>query len=760
MLFATMLNTVGCGGGGAGGGGSPSGPGGSGTTFRAPQTRTDWVYLGYQIDAGADGSAPLQYLVFDAARGQIFVSSPGQNAVLVFDASSHQLKAPIPVAYPQGMDLSADGTTLFVCTGTSLIEFLDPVTLQVRQRVNITGLLHGFGASAPFALNDGRVLLVPGGGVDGSNAFYVWDPAHGTVQNYPVPQVVYGYGATVRTGDRSKVFLCGTSTGSPITIFDVKTGLTSTFPLADGSGIPERVASNPVMDQVAISDLGGRIQIVDSNAHQIAALNFGPNPIGGQRVYGMVFSQDGRRLYLFVDSHIDAYDTATFKIQGIMPEPYSVGEFAQPLPFASDATGMVFALNEDGLDFIDTTPLGNNGLTSVPSGWGFGLGYLTPNTGPLEGGASIASGIGAAVQVTIPGQFDVFLGKRSVSGLKIALPNFTFTVPPGANPGPVPLVLQFSDGSPLLAPAAYSYGPSIVSVITNAGGSAGGGQGMVVGYGLGNDATALQLQIGGQAATVTKIQAPLQAFASGSYPTPAEAAIFTVPPGTVGNADVALSTAAGAATLPAAFRYLSSMVAHPISPHLQAGVYDPKRRQIYYTDAQQILVYSVDRGQWLTPIAVPQAASAKLVGLALSQDGTMLAVGDQGHEAILTLNPDSPATTVHAFSVADTLNPYLVPSGLSVSNQGTVYFLLASGCQSGLLRSLVTSTGVITMVSPKTPICTSPQGRVLLTPDQGTLLVDSSGILQVFRLQAAAWLPAAARPGRRRTWRCLATAHA
>jgi hypothetical protein len=177
---------------------------------------------------------------------------------------------------------------------------------------------------------------------------------------------------------------------------------------------------------------------------------------------------------------------------------------------------------------------------------------------------------------------------------------------------------------------------------------------------------------------------------------------------------------------------------HTLTASLQAGTYDSKRKQIYFTDKSQIQVFSVSSGSWLSPIAVPQAVTAQLVGISLSNDGSVLAVGDQGNGAILTLNPDAPASSIRAFS-APNGSFGLVPGGLAVSNQGVVYFLIGFNyaayggrCQSSLFWKLDSTTGAFTDLSSSSSWCDDRQNRVLLSSDQSTVYIDADGQLKVY----------------------------
>jgi hypothetical protein len=705
--------------------------------FTSPSARTDWVYFGAKVDAGADNEPPIQYMIYDPARSQIFVSVGYRNLVLVYDSSTHALKASIPVSSPLGMDLTADGSILYVGSGTNFLFAIDPNSLQVKQIINTRQILppDGFSPVSPITLSTGALLIVPSEGVDGSGFFVVWSPSTGSETTFPVTGAVYGWGAVVRSADHSKVLIAGTTTGSPVNIFDAATEQFITIPIP--SYIIARVAANPAKDQFAISDLDGNVNVYDSQFNHLGSIRIEPpNQTGGQRNNGMVFSEDGSKLYLFVDQTIQGYDTVAFQQFGVMAEPYSLGLFAEPLPFYTDNSGMIFAINEEGIDFIDISSLGHNGLTSEPYGYGFNLDYLAPNNGPLQGGTLANVGINAGSDVMLPEQVQAYVGRRSVGNQTYNSGSLSFNVPPGAAPGPADLLIQFADGTPLFAPAAFSYGPAILRLVTTAADTQNGGQGFLVGYGFGQDASSLAISIGGKNATALTIGTDFT-YLDWPFPTPIQSVSFTTPPGTAGLADLNLSNANGSVSLPSAFRY-SQTVLHASSGNLQAGVYDHRRNVIYYTAPSQIQVLSIPDGRWHSPISVPNPSSAQLVGISLSPDGNTLAVGDQGNHSIITLDPDSPAATTKAFQAPDG-GMSLVPGGLAVSNEGIVYFLIgfnfgAPGgrCQNELFWKLDTSSGQTTDLSGPYGFCDDPQNRVLLSPDESAVFVDADGQLKVY----------------------------
>src|ERR1019366_2024602 len=145
-------------------------------------------------------------------------------------------------------------------------------------------------------------------------------------------------------------------------------------------------------------------------------------------------------------------------------------------------------------------------------------------------------------------------------------------------------------------PEGYSYGPTVLEVIPNAA-VAGGGPGMIFGYGFGPQSATtvpsnLQITVGGAPAIITAFHG--YASGPGLSAFPRQIITYTIPPGTAGSSvDVTVATSSGTATihngmtyLPAAQQYLLTGAA------LAQGVYDPHPDVYYFTDANKIQVFS------------------------------------------------------------------------------------------------------------------------------------------------------------------------
>jgi DNA-binding beta-propeller fold protein YncE len=709
----------------------------------ALSTRTDWMYIGAKVDAGLENFSYPPYLAYDAIRNQVFLSVPGSNVVKVFDTQTHAQKAEISIPSPYGIDISADGASVYVGTGTQFLYVLDPAALHVKQVLNSADAISGgFTSVYVFALNDGNLFILPEDGVDGGGTPLIWSLASGSASTVNAP----ANGAITRSGDRSSIAIASPYTSGVIVVYSVatKSFVTTPYPPAD---IVERVAANPAKDQFAVSDLDGNVYIYNSSLTLLGQIRIEPaNQIGGQRLNGMVFSGDGSLLHLFVDATIQEYETASFTQQAVMAEPYSLGYFAEPLPLAEDSSGLIFAINEEGMNFIDVSKIRSTGLASVGEFYSYMMNYLTPDSGPGSGGTGVSS------SVAIPSSSNTtlnaaYLGSTPMSNFSASSQQYSFITPSIPTTGAQNLLVMTSDATPLLAPKAFSFGPDVVRLVSTASGADGGGTGFLTGYGLGSSPSDLQIKIGGRSAAVTEISSRLSGLDE-PFATPIESASFTVPAGATGLADVTLTTSAGSKTLTSAFQFDPATKLHATSASLEAGVYDPTRKAIYYTSTNQILTWSVTNDVWLSPISVPNSNSAALTGISISPNGQFVAVADQGNQAVVVFSTDTPQN-IKGFPVSDG-GFGLKPASVAISNQGKVYFNLAftyrggwgTRCQGDLMWMLDATSGVATDLAPfgqNTSFCMSIADRVLLSTDGNTVFVDDEGGLALYDVPTGSW---------------------
>ena len=161
------------------------------------------------------------------------------------------------------------------------------------------------------------------------------------------------------------------------------------------------------------------------------------------------------------------------------------------------------------------------------------------------------------------------------------------------------LTAYFSNGWVAAAPDGFSYGPSVQAILPNAASSSGGDTIYLIGHGFGTSTGGITVRIGGQSATVQKVES-LAAFSSAlsldsSYPFPIERITVTSPAGTAGKADISLTTPAGSITLAKSFQYLAGSHTYANPSLYKFILYDQGRQQLYLSATDHVDVFDLAR---------------------------------------------------------------------------------------------------------------------------------------------------------------------
>jgi hypothetical protein len=653
--------------------------------------------------------APPRFTIYDAAHKRFFVSNAFLNEIDVFDATQQIEIAQIPVPSAWGLDISPLNGSLYVGTLIGDIYQVDPGSFAVLKRYPAASIgPNGFAAATALVLSDGRLALQGGAGgiigVDGFGFATVWDPAtnamdtgvNGTVCN------VGNQGAFALSGDRTRILVTTIDEGGggqPICSYDdiAKKATYGSFPFP--TFVREIVPSPDGSRFYLTSNLNG-VGVFDAKSLQLLGQITGTFSNSGlpNAPSGAVLSPDGKTLYLTdqASGAIGAFDTTSFRLTGWVPS-FTIMDSQETLAVAAmDETGLIAGPIGHGVGFVDSTQ-----LTSGPPTLIGGI-FANPATGPVSGGTTLTGFASAEVKDSatlnqiyvgnVPGLAGTFQGNpgQSSSG--------QVTTPPSNQGGAVDLTVVLSDGGVGIVPETFSYGPTILEVLTNGATAEGGQTGTLVGYGFGNSTSGVQVTVGGQSAPVTGIfdEAPIEPF-----PFPTNELQFTIPPGVAGTTvDVTVTTHSGPATASKAFRYVAAAQSYPLTANLQSGVYDPSRDLYYFADQAQIQVLDRKMGKWLTPFSLPGTTSkSQLLAISLSPDASKLAISDYGGQAIYVLDPGNPpSATMYPMTLdpSDALNSY-APSGLAVTNGGIVYFTTAdvNGTGSPLFHKLDTTKSTI-----------------------------------------------------------------
>jgi hypothetical protein len=666
------------------------------------------------------------WIIYHANTGRYFVTDPSSNQIIVIDAATQTEVGSIGVPGAFGIDQTPDGTTLWVGTLIGDVYSVDPVGMTVIQRYIGSEIgPDGYLAFSALVLADGRLALLGGqGGLlviggDGADSFAVWNPTDNSITIYyhlfPVPQgvplpcgqLMGSIGGFTRTVDRTQVIIGSADSDGTLCEVNEATGQ-GTYGTASGFLLNNIVTSPDGKYIIQPSNPGGAVLYNAQTLIPVAKFNI----LGdASSASGFFVSPDSTTLFTPGDPEtaiIYAYSLATQQLVGWVPnlfmEPISggvaFGPIDSPYLLATDGTGLFAGPLEEGIGFVDLSV-----LQTGPVGTQFQNAYaeaLSPPTGPTSGGT--ATQWSDASSLTLQ---SIYFGPRQATNISTS-PNDPYpflgilATSPSGSAGPTDVYAFTTDGGMQLLPEAFSYGPTILEVTPNMATAEGGGTGYIYGYGFGplnSNAipSGLTVTVGGVAARVT-------AFAANAYggpypPFPLQSVAYTIPPGTSGSAvNVTVTTSAGSTMASSALTYLPATQQFPLTGStLAQGIYDSYTGLYYFTDTTQIQVFSRTQRKWLSPISIPAppGATQRLWGIALSPDGSKLAVSDAMAGAIYLLDPANP-TSVQTFIVGSQ-NPPVEPCGLAVSDVGNVYYMVfgPSGGADQFFK-LNTNTGAIT----------------------------------------------------------------
>jgi hypothetical protein len=541
-------------------------------------------------------------------------------------------------------------------------------------------------------------------------------------------------GVFTRTPDRAKVLIASIDSDGTLCEIDESTGVADSVQIG---GFIFHVSISPDGNLIVLPKPPtpyGQVDVFDAHTLTQVAQFSVAGEVGSDS--GFFMSADSKRLYVPSDTIVYAYDLTTYQQIGWFPnivvEPSvgggAVGPISGPNIQAMDGTGLLAGPMEEGVGFLDTTA-----MRTGPVGAQFLNGYLNPATGPAAGGTQTSW--------SVPNPFsaltDVYVGSQKATSVSGSSGTISVATPPGT-PGPADVYALVSDGSVQLLPQAFSYGPTVLQITPDAA-TTDGGIGMIYGYGFGPIASAtvpsdLQVSVGGKPAAVTAFG--WNAYATGSPPFPLQSIAFRIPPGGAGTADVTVTTSSGSATVHDGMSYLLAIQQFPIpqlplsGAALAQGIYDSHRDLYYFTDATSVRVFSKAQGKWLASISIPAADTPKrLWGIALSPNGSQLAIADIQGAAIYVLNPGNPSG-VKKFAVPQPgTGAGQNPVGVAISDAGIIYFgaLTAGGTGYYTYFKLDPSSGQVSDYGIGTNSGTDNYLRTILSADNSRVYGNDDG---------------------------------
>jgi hypothetical protein len=722
------------------------------------------------------GFTPLNYLVYNANSNRFFYSDALLNQLNVVDGSTHTLTTTLTIPGAFAIDQSADGSTVWVATLLGDLYMVDPVGLTIEKRYPSSEISpYGFVANAVYALADGELLLETYNwvypGVDGVGPLAVWDPATNDISVLEAADESTGGEPTtntcferfqnlVLTNNRTRALLVPVPTSegsSTLCSLNPEAGtwtLSSTISGGQGSTLGSFAVSSDGNTVVAYDGY----DIYNLNPTTLAVKSsFAFTPNGTASFVTMFLSQDNTEVFLTDPDGadvLDVYNLASSTQTGWIPE-VNVGAAegfpTPPLYQAMNANGVAAGVVQGGgLGLLDSTavhalPIGTR-LVNTP---------LDQPYGPLAGGTAVSWPLQEdGGTLTFPPLGSVYFGSNAASELNNdGSGDVLAAVTPSGATGPVDVRTFATDGDSQLIPAGFSYGPWVQEAATSYATAEGGGPASIYGFGFGPQEQVegttyvtpgvpsdLQIFIGGAAAGVVEFNPiPYQLYTG--IPLPTNSVVYTVPPGVAGNtATIQVSDVAGSTTATTQMTYLPALQKYPVDGELVDGVFDPTRDVYYFTDSDQVRVFSLASGTWLPSISIPAPTSAqgpqRLFGIALSADGSKLVVSDAGAVAVYVLDPDTP-TSIESFPLAgkfDSSNTAIAPSDVAITNSATVFFTTfetTNGAEEGLYE-LNSSTGQVTYLSSYlnyAGAANQSHGRLALSSDGSRLYASGGGVV-------------------------------
>jgi hypothetical protein len=583
---------------------------------------------GFQFVATREAASNVLY---DSFHQRFYLTVPGENSVYVVSEANGSVLQKVPVPSAFGLDLSVDGIRLFVTSSVTTLGagaaqgyfIIDTGTLHIVDFVQPTIIIPPVGYVPSYyvdniprfiaALSNGKVAYAAEQtGVTGGSLF-LNDPATNLATNIVYSGFYDGAIAKALNGS-AFVGVSNDSAGENLAVFDT----------ASSSYIANKRLTNTNNADVIMSPDGTQILagghlLLDRNLNQLADLN--PSAGFARSSTGSTFSNDGSRIYVvstlattvtnaggsvsYSNPVLTVYNASTRQLLGYVPLPANIGANTIQAIAVGNSGKAVLTSATGFLELDASTPNLN-----LPAAVSQSLGSpntTSPSAGlPANPAATTVNGAGFRAGA------NVFFGQTQ-GNATVASPNLINVQPPASTPGLVSVTVGFPDGWAILAPKAYSFGPVITHQDVTAGDSNGGSVVTLTGYGFNVQTGYPQITVGGRTATVT-------AFANTFTP---QTVTFTVPAGTVGAADIQLTSLYGSTTIKSGFQYLNQQTIPSVQP-LQMVV-DNIRNQLYMADYASGNVLAVDATTLATKTLFSSSTSPASA-LAITPDGGQLLV--------------------------------------------------------------------------------------------------------------------------------------
>jgi YVTN family beta-propeller protein len=306
--------------------------------------------------AAADGpftfapvAGDLYDLVFSPDGQSVYATNPSQNRVEVFDVQTGAFEGPIAVgSQPKGLDVTADGSTLYVAnSGSTTISVVDVTTKTETKKLAMpcSGC-----SDHPFSIaiaNNGKAFFSTtfAGSGFGGRLFELDLGGETFTQRVDGPFS----GATTKltrlaaSGDDTKIGISyGSDSGGTIASYS-----------AVGNNFTTHAVSD-FIDRIAVNATGTQYLVNSANLSYVldGSLSLGGSTPGGG--LGSAFAPTGTTAYRTRVFGIESLDTATFAISGALPIGDTV--FAATGALATSPDGSVIAVvTDNGLSIVLTS---------------------------------------------------------------------------------------------------------------------------------------------------------------------------------------------------------------------------------------------------------------------------------------------------------------------------------------------------------------------------------------------------------------------
>lgn len=687
--------------------------------------------------------------VYDPVHRMIYSANQVWDRVDVISDATLALTKSISIQDPRGMDISVDGNTVWVATGSQVMYGINTSTLQATQyilpRYLATSTTPGISweGNQVYSLADGTVLLIFAN-YTGSGSEYgaIWNPATNSLTQTPSPAA---WGAVARSGDGTRVFSFGTDEAETSFTYAVLSRTFSKATSLSNFGYANAAAANYDGSMAAASTFGTNpFALYDSNLGQIGLLpgdggttGVGTIPIENDLAGGFIFSPDGKTIYeeteLTPIPFIVSIQTATQQVTGLAPAMAMVPTLVElvnpsfhiPAPFAVDGAGMVLGIQYHGIAFDDST-VNLNYLTSEP-GTPTYMQHMTPYSGPLAGGTQ-SSGFGNAFSLAP----DVYYGATKGTAT-LAAGSLSITSPRATISGPVDVKMLFPDGIEVFNPQTFTCGTDIQDAIISGGSPQGGAAAKLDAFGLPLDPSQDTVTVGGTTGPVTSTTTQYPPFTGEQTDMYLS---YTAPPGELGWADLTVKTPYGTSTLPKSFFFAQSVTDYSTSDSPTFVLYDRTRDQLYLSARDPIDVFSLSSNSFTTPLEPPAVgANKQFEGLALTPDSKYLLAANLTDNSLAAINPDNPSDAFAVPVATGGFNiGYTCPTGplfVAADNLGNAYVVtggvIGTACGPGGYEAIVSLTSKVSTFM-KAPGCDTfgLAGNVDATAD-GKLVAFSGG---------------------------------